>query len=116
MRKTKNTNKTVLTKKSRIWIWVIVAFVFGFVVGYATHYLITNWNNFFAVCSDGNKPDAKGCCPSLVSCPNGESPDKNGCCDGEIYTDAGGGWMVCCPDGGDNCFPPVDTCVLPIKK
>ena len=26
---------------------------------------------------------------------------------GDLYTDAGGGWMVCCPEFGENCFPPV---------
>lgn len=76
-------------KKSRSWLWALVAFVGGFIIGYATYYTVINWNGFFA------------------TCPNGAQPDKNGCCAGEIYTDAGDGWMVCCPDGGDNCFPPV---------
>ena len=53
------------------------------------YYLIVNWNGFFVKCLDGNRPD------------------KNGCCTGEIYTDAGDGWMVCCPNGGENCFPPM---------
>ena len=76
-------------KKSGLFIWVLIAFIIGGAFGYAAHYTIINWNGFFAVCADGNKPD------------------KNGCCAGEIYTDAGDGWMVCCPDGGDNCFPPM---------
>lgn len=76
-------------KKSKSWVWILVAFIIGFGAGYATYYLIINWNGFFVTCPDGNKPD------------------KNGCCAGEIYTDAGDGWMVCCPDGGDNCFPPM---------
>ena len=81
--------KSVSQPKRRLWVWVLCAFVFGGVVGYATHYAVVNWHGFFAVC------------------PNGDSPDKNGCCSGEVYTDAGDGWMVCCPDGGDNCFPPI---------
>ena len=75
--------------KPKLWIWVLCAFVFGSIFGYTTNYLITNWNGFFVTCPDGNRPD------------------KNGCCAGEVYTDAGDGWMVCCPDGGDNCFPPM---------
>ena len=75
--------------KCRLWLWVIIAFVLGGIIGYAAHYTVINWNGFFAVCPDGNKPD------------------KNGCCGNEVYTDAGDGWMVCCPDGGDNCFPPI---------
>ena len=81
----KKTNKTNLINP----IGLIVAFILVFCAGYATHYIFANWHSFFVVCPDGNKPD------------------KNGCCEGEEYTDAGGGWMVCCPDGGDNCFPPL---------
>ena len=66
-----------------------VGVVIGGAFGYAAHYLIVNWNGFFVTCTDGNRPD------------------KNGCCAGEVYTDAGGGWMVCCPEIGENCFPPV---------
>lgn len=85
----KKTIKKSVEKKSKLWVWVLFAFVFGVVVGYATHYTIVNWHGFFATCPDGN------------------SPDKNGCCGDEIYTDAGDGWMVCCPSGGENCFPPI---------
>lgn len=81
--------KKSVEKKSKLWVWVLFALVFGVVVGYATHYTIVNWHGFFATCPDGN------------------SPDKNGCCGDEIYTDAGDGWMVCCPSGGENCFPPI---------
>ena len=81
--------KKSVEKKSKIWIWVLCAFLIGGVCGYATHYTIVNWNGFFA------------------TCPNGVKPDKNGCCGDEIYTDAGDGWMVCCPSGGENCFPPI---------
>jgi len=76
-------------KKSVFWMWLAIAFLIGGAAGYMTHYLIVNWHGFFAVCNDGARPD------------------KNGCCAGEIYTDAGDGWMVCCPNGGDNCFPPM---------
>lgn len=82
-------NKTGTTKKSRRWVWIVVAFILGIGIGYTAHYLVVNWHSFF------------------VTCPNGNKPDKHGCCAGEVYTDAGGGWMVCCPDGGDNCFPPI---------
>ena len=79
----------IVQHKCRLWMWISVAFVLGFVIGYATYYTVINWHGFFA------------------TCPNGARPDKNGCCANEIYTDAGDGWMVCCPDGGDNCFPPI---------
>lgn len=77
------------TTKSKLWFWFLIVFFAGFVIGYSTHYLIVNWHGFFVVCEDGNHPD------------------RNGCCAGEVYTDAGDGWMVCCPDGGDSCFPPM---------
>lgn len=76
-------------QKCHKWLWLVLVFLLGGFVGYTTHYLIENWNGFF------------------VTCPDGARPDKNGCCAGEVYTDAGDGWMVCCPDGGDNCFPPM---------
>jgi hypothetical protein len=85
----KNIKQDAKPTKSKMWVWLLIAFLLGGVIGYATHYTIINWNGFFA------------------TCPNGESPDKNGCCAGETYTDAGDGWMVCCPEKGDNCFPPV---------
>jgi len=77
--------------KSYLWLWVVLVFVyiFGFGVGYVAHYTVVHWDGFFAKCPDGNKPD------------------KHGCCEGETYTDVGGGWMVCCPESGDNCFPPI---------
>lgn len=84
----KSVNKNV-SKTSKFWILILSVFILGGVIGYATHYLVINWDGFFVTCPDGNKPD------------------KNGCCAGEIFTDAGDGWMVCCPDGGDNCFPPM---------
>ena len=85
--KRKNIAKT--NRKPRMWLAIVVAFFVGCVIGYSAHYLIVNWHGFFAVCDDGNRPD------------------KNGCCAGEVYTDAGDGWMVCCPNGSDNCFPPL---------
>lgn len=86
----KVSNKKIVTQhKWRLWLWIVVAFFGGFIIGYTTYYTIINWHGFFA------------------TCPNGVRPDKNGCCAGEVYTDAGDGWMVCCPDGGDNCFPPI---------
>ena len=84
-----NKNQNVAMPRCRACLWIVVAVFFGGLIGYATHYTIANWHGFFA------------------TCPSGENPDKNGCCNGEIYTDAGDGWMVCCPEGSDNCFPPV---------
>ena len=84
--------KIARLKKSehkKIWLWIFIAFVIGGACGFCAHYLIVNWNGFFVKCDDGNRPD------------------KNGCCAGEVYTDAGDGWMVCCPNDGDNCFPPM---------
>lgn len=88
IKKTEKTS-TKTTAKSRFGLWVLCAFLIGGAFGYGLHYTIINWEGFFA------------------TCPNGESPDKNGCCVGETYTDAGDGWMVCCPEIGENCFPPV---------
>lgn len=85
----KKSVKEQTTTKCHKWIWLLVAFILGGAIGYAAHYTVINWNSFFVTCSDGARPD------------------KNGCCAGEVYTDAGDGWMVCCPDGGDNCFPPM---------
>ena len=200
------------TPKCNKWLWVILAFVLGGIIGYATHYTIVNWNGFFEeqeLCKSVEKALSKklhdydkksklvsehveiakiytnlsesGCeknktkytnsakkemniiralsddvleneteafeiveiyarlemlseAEKLVErtkkiadpakdfitklekiieeskkllCEDGTRPDKNGCCKGEVYTDAGGGWMVCCPNGGDNCFPPI---------
>ncbi len=97
MKKIKNMNKN--QSKSRTVFWIVLAFVVGYGVGYATHYLIVNWHSLFVSCPNESNPE--------LCCPNGSKPDKHGCCNGEVYTDAGGGWMVCCPDGGDNCFPPI---------
>ncbi|MBR5354920.1 MAG: hypothetical protein IK122_02235 [Alphaproteobacteria bacterium] len=77
------------TTRCHKWLWITIAFILGGVIGYVAHYTVINWSGFF------------------VTCPDGAHPDKNGCCAGEVYTDAGDGWMVCCPDGGDNCFPPM---------
>ena len=87
--KKSSVKQPIVQHKCCSYLWIVLAFLGGFVIGYSTYYTVINWHGFFA------------------TCPNGESPDKNGCCAGEVYTDAGDGWMVCCPDGGDNCFPPV---------
>lgn len=81
--------QTQKTCGCKFWVWIVIAFVLGGLIGYATYYVVDNWNGFFVTCGDGARPD------------------KNGCCAGEVYTDAGNGWMVCCPDGGDSCFPPM---------
>ena len=39
---------------------------------------------------------------------DGQSPDQYGCCPGETYTDMGDQGFNCCPDGGGDCFPPLD--------
>lgn len=77
------------SKNNKIWLFVLVAFFIGGACGFCAHYLFVNWNGFFVRCDDGLRPD------------------KNGCCRGEVYTDAGDGWMVCCPNDGENCFPPL---------
>lgn len=89
MKKAKNKIVKNNTKKCRLWLWAIVALFIGGMIGYTAHFVAVNWHSFF------------------VTCPNGDKPDKNGCCEGEVYTDAGDGWMVCCPEGVDNCFPPL---------
>ena len=95
----KKTTKKVVVKqavkkapKTKLWLWILIGFVIGAGFGYTTHYTIANWNKIFG---------------EQMKCDDGQRPDKNGCCAGEVYTDAGGGWMVCCPNGGDNCFPPI---------
>ena len=88
----KKTVKQTLSKPVCVcdnWPRIILALFLGCFIGYVAHYMIVNWHSFFVTCPDGNRPD------------------KNGCCGNEIYTDAGDGWMVCCPEGGDNCFPPI---------
>ena len=84
------------TKSKKIWTitgWFLFVFLFGcvcgFVIGYGLHYYKVNQSAFNSVCEDGTKPDIHGCCK------------------GELYMDAGDGWMVCCPDGGDHCYPPM---------
>ena len=39
---------------------------------------------------------------------DGAAPDQYGCCPGETYTDMGDQGFNCCPDGGGDCFPPLD--------
>ena len=39
---------------------------------------------------------------------DGQAPDQYGCCPGETYTDMGDQGFNCCPDGGGDCFPPLD--------
>ena len=89
MKKRFSESKKTESLWQRFWWFVVFVFLMGFVAGYMTHYLIVNWHGFFVTCDDGRKPDA------------------HGCCGGEIYTDAGNGWMVCCPIGGETCFPPL---------
>lgn len=88
----KSVKQNIVVKKSKTWIWIVLAFLFGAMFGFALNYTISNWSSFFT---------------EPLLCEDGQKPDSNGCCAGEVYTDAGGGWMVCCPDGGDNCFPPM---------
>ena len=45
---------------------------------------------------------------SVVTCDGGAAPDMNGCCPGETYTDMGDQGFNCCPDGGGDCFPPIE--------
>ncbi len=40
-------------------------------------------------------------------CEDGSAPDNNGCCSGETFMMLDDGAAVCCPDGGEECFPPL---------
>ncbi|MCQ2599587.1 MAG: hypothetical protein MJ187_04425, partial [Alphaproteobacteria bacterium] len=40
-------------------------------------------------------------------CEDGSTPDDNGCCSGETFMVLDDGAPVCCPDGGEECFPPL---------
>ena len=48
-----------------------------------------------------------------LTCTDGNLPDANGCCAGEVYTDMGyvdeatGSQYACCPEGSGDCFPPL---------
>jgi hypothetical protein len=42
-----------------------------------------------------------------LECADGNLPDDNGCCSGEESVDLGGGELVCCEIGTDDCFPPM---------
>ena len=208
----KSVKQNTGVKKSRTWVWIVLAFLFGAIFGFGLNYTISNWSSFFTepeLCESVEKVLSKklhdydkksklvsehieiakiyatlserGCeknagkyealakkemdviralnddvlkneiealeivelytrllmpteAEKLVRktmkmsepakkfikkleniieesknllCEDGQKPDSNGCCAGEVYTDAGGGWMVCCPNGGDNCFPPI---------
>ena len=46
-----------------------------------------------------------------VDC-DGQAPDQFGCCPGETYMEMGPDSeypYACCPDGGGDCFPPLDV-------
>ena len=45
----------------------------------------------------------------VLTCDDGSAPDMNGCCAGETYTDMGEAGFNCCPDGGGDCFPPIEV-------
>ena len=85
----KSATKVVKKSESKLWFLVVLLILVGGIAGYATHYIVAHWHGFFVTCNDGTRPD------------------KHGCCAGEVYTDAGDGWMVCCPNDSDNCFPPL---------
>lgn len=44
---------------------------------------------------------------TVITCDGGALPDEYGCCPGEIYTDMGEQGFNCCPETGDDCFPPI---------
>ena len=44
---------------------------------------------------------------NVITCEGGALPDEYGCCPGEIYTDMGEQGFNCCPEGGGDCFPPI---------
>ncbi|MBP5485130.1 MAG: hypothetical protein J6Y07_00260 [Alphaproteobacteria bacterium] len=42
-----------------------------------------------------------------IMCKDNLEPDSHGCCPGETYTDMGDQGWNCCPEGTDDCFPPI---------
>lgn len=44
---------------------------------------------------------------TVITCEGGALPDEYGCCPGETYTDMGEQGFNCCPETGDDCFPPI---------
>lgn len=44
---------------------------------------------------------------TVITCDGGALPDEYGCCPGETYTDMGEQGFNCCPETGDDCFPPI---------
>ncbi len=43
----------------------------------------------------------------IDTCSDGNAPDADGCCGGEVLTDMGNGEYMCCAQGTDECFPPM---------
>ena len=43
----------------------------------------------------------------IETCADGGAPDADGCCAGEELVDMGGGVLMCCAVGTDECFPPM---------
>ena len=66
----------------------ILGIVIGFIIGFGVANI--NWGYF-----------------NSVKCDDGTRPDSNGCCTGEIYTDMGEQGFNCCPESGEDCFPPI---------
>ena len=40
-------------------------------------------------------------------CPDGSKPNKFGCCAGETFKDIGNLEFACCPEDGNECYPPI---------
>ncbi len=80
----------MIIKIPKSWVICFVCLLLGFLIGwFGCDLHNTSKNNF------------------NITCPNGDFPDKHGCCPGEVYTDMADLGFNCCPENGDNCFPPI---------
>ena len=43
----KSVKQTTGVKKSRTWVWIVLAFLFGAIFGFGLNYTISNWSSFF---------------------------------------------------------------------
>ncbi|MBQ8686657.1 MAG: hypothetical protein IJ517_02755 [Alphaproteobacteria bacterium] len=71
-------------------LYVVIAFVVGFLLGMWTY-----------ASRDALTPS------DMPMCDGGAHPDKYGCCPGEVYTDMADLGFNCCPEIGGDCFPPL---------
>ena len=77
-------------KQTRNWVMLVSGLMLGVVVGITAGWIL--WGPRYG---------------GHIMCLDGTRPDANGCCTGEEYTDLGAGGFACCPEYGDNCYPPM---------